>query len=222
MPLTILVADDDPGTRLSISDYLEISGYIVVSAENGLKALDIVEQYQPHLIVTDITMPRMDGYELVRQVRLRPQFRLLPVIFLTARTNTEERIRGYQLGCDIYLPKPFDLEELGAVIRNLLERSQLIQSEWRLRSQVSEGGIEKMQVLERETSSLVSTEVDLTSREKDVLILLAEGFSNVQIGVQLHLSPRTIEKYVSSLLRKTDTNNRAELVKFAMEHHLIK
>lgn len=221
MPLTILVADDDPGTRLSISDYLEISGYIVVSAENGLKALDMVEQYQPHLIVTDITMPRMDGYELVRQVRLRPQFRLLPVIFLTARTNTEERIRGYQLGCDIYLPKPFDLEELGAVIRNLLERSQLIQSEWRLRSQVSEVGMERTHVLEREATSSVSTEVDLTSREQDVLVLLAEGFSNVQIGVQLHLSPRTIEKYVSSLLRKTDTNNRAELVKFAMEHHLI-
>lgn len=220
MPLTILVVDDDIGTRLSISDFLEISGYIVITAENGQKALSMVDQHQPHLMVTDITMPQIDGYELVRQVRRRPEFRLLPVIFLTARTNTEERIRGYQLGCDAYLPKPFDLEELGAVIRNLLERSQMIQSEWRLRSQPSEVSEAPLPPPELKVSyNLLS--LDLTDREKDVLELLAAGLSNAQIGAQLHLSPRTIEKYVSSLLRKTDTSNRAELVRFAMEHHLV-
>ena len=78
-------------------------------------------------------MPAMDGYELVRRVRRQPPLRLLPVIFLTERTSTQERIKGYQLGCDAYLPKPFELEELGAVVRNLLERSQLIDSEWRSR-----------------------------------------------------------------------------------------
>jgi DNA-binding NarL/FixJ family response regulator len=220
MPLTILVADDDPGTRLSICDYLELAGYIVVTAENGQKALSMVNHYRPHLIVTDITMPQLDGYELVRQVRKKPEFRLLPVIFLTARTNTESRIRGYQLGCDAYLPKPFDLDELGAVIRNLLERSQMIQSEWRLHSQTAVATVEQTQpTVQAPPPSLV--ELDLTDREKDVLELLAAGLSNAQIGDRLHLSPRTIEKYVSSLLRKTDTNNRAELVRFAMEHHLV-
>jgi DNA-binding NarL/FixJ family response regulator len=225
MPLTILVADDDPGTRLSISDYLELSGYIVVSAENGSKALALVEQHQPHLIVTDITMPQMDGYELVSQVRRKPAFRLLPVIFLTARTNTEERIRGYQLGCDAYLPKPFDLEELGAVIRNLLERSQMIQSEWRLRAQAS-GTSQPKDEHEEATGSrtqvkAIAPVIDITQREKDVLDLLAVGLSNAQIGDRLHLSPRTVEKYVSTLFRKTDSNNRAELVRFAVEHHLV-
>ncbi|MDX2241435.1 MAG: response regulator transcription factor [Leptolyngbyaceae cyanobacterium bins.302] len=230
MPLTILVVDDDPGTRLSIGDYLELSGYIVVVAENGQKALSLVEQYQPHLIVTDITMPAMDGYELVRQVRRQPAFRLLPVIFLTARTNTEERIRGYQLGCDLYLPKPFDLDELGAVIRNLLERSQLIQSEWRSRAQSPDlqktDTADADQRLEDELAAsdlrkAIATSVGLTPREKDVLDLLTEGLSNAQIGDRLHLSPRTVEKYVSSLLRKANSNNRAELVRFAMEHHLV-
>jgi len=228
MPLTILVVDDDPGTRLSIGDYLELSGYTVVMAENGDKALTMVEQYQPHLIVTDITMPRMDGYELVRQVRRQPAFRLLPVIFLTARTNTNERIRGYQLGCDLYLPKPFDLDELGAVIRNLLERSQLIQAEWRLRTaQLEEADSNLEQEKEKEyPSSKLSTPaialtLDLTPREKAVLALLADGLSNAQIGNCLHLSPRTVEKYVSSLLRKTDSSNRAELVRFVMDHHLV-
>jgi DNA-binding NarL/FixJ family response regulator len=220
MPLTILVADDDPGTRLSISDYLELSGYLVVSAEDGRKALTMVDQYQPHLIVTDITMPQMDGYELVRQVRRQPAFRLLPVIFLTARTNTQERILGYQLGCDAYLPKPFDLEELGAVIRNLLERVQMIQLEWRMRSPTTEAEHHHLPN-EQPKSSAIAIALDLTPREWEVLDLLTDGLSNSQIGDRLHLSSRTVEKYVSSLLRKTETNNRAELVRFAMEHHLV-
>lgn len=220
MPLTVLVADDDLGTRLSISDYLEILGYTALTAEDGQKALELVSHYQPHLIVTDITMPLLDGYEFIRQVRRKPALRLLPVIFLTARTNTEERIRGYQLGCDAYLPKPFDLAELGAVVRNLLERSQLIESEWRsrLRSIESEVDLTLPERLEKKSTSITLT---LTGREQDVLVVLAEGVSNMQIGDRLHLSPRTVEKYVSSLLRKTETSNRAELVRFAMEHHLV-
>ena len=82
MPLTILVADDDLGTRLSVSDYLEMLGYSVIPAENGQQALVLVEKYHPHLIVTDIAMPQMDGYDFVRRVRTRPEFRLLPVVFL--------------------------------------------------------------------------------------------------------------------------------------------
>jgi DNA-binding NarL/FixJ family response regulator len=222
MSLTILVVDDDLGTRLSISDYLELSGYMVVSAESGQKALEMVNQYQPHLIVTDITMPQIDGYELVRQVRRQPALRLLPVIFLTERTHTHERIRGYQLGCDVYLPKPFDLDELGAVIRNLLERSQLIQTEWRLRMHPSnqlQDAAEQHKPASTHFTKIIT--LDLTERERQVLNLLSDGLSNGQIGENLHLSPRTVEKYVSSLLRKTDTNNRAELVRFAMDHHLI-
>ncbi|WP_416673519.1 response regulator [Egbenema bharatensis] len=221
MPLTILVADDDLGTRLSIGDYLELCGYSVVSAENGQKALEMVDDYQPHLIVTDITMPLMDGYELVRQVRRQPAFRLLPVIFLTARTNVEERIRGYRLGCDVYLPKPFELEELGAVVRNLLERSQMIESEWRQRVRSNDPEEERTTQPESKPVSTLTLDIELTPREQEVLVVVVEGLSNGQIGDRLHLSPRTIEKHVSSLLRKTETNNRAELVRFALEHHLV-
>lgn len=129
MSLTILVADDDLGTRLAIADYLELAGYFVVMAEDGRKALDLIEQHQPHLLVTDISMPRMSGYDLVNKIRRQPAFRLLPVIFLTEHTSVEERIRGYQSGCDVYLPKPFILQELGAVIRNLFEHERATLSE---------------------------------------------------------------------------------------------
>jgi DNA-binding NarL/FixJ family response regulator len=235
MPLTILVADDDFATRLSINDYLEILGYSVIAAENGKEALGLVEEYQPHLIVTDITMPEMDGYELVRRVRTRPAFRLLPVIFLTERTSTEERIRGYQMGCDNFLAKPFELGELGVVIRSLLDRyaliaqapsrspePEIIQTEGLNR--VKDNGeldfsTQKSKMLAHASTGPSSPM--LTQREREVLNLLTEGLSNILIGDRLHLSPRTVEKHVSSLFRKTDSSNRAELVRFAMEHHLV-
>ena len=132
MPSKILVVDDDLGTRLSISDYLELSGYEVIAANDGQRGLVMVNKHHPDLIVTDIIMPQMNGYELVRQVRQQVHFRLLPVILLTARTQTQERILGYQSGCNLYLPKPFELEELAAAISNLLERSQIIQTEYKL------------------------------------------------------------------------------------------
>ena len=225
MPLKILVVDDDLGTRLSISDYLELSGYSVIMAKDGQDGLSMVKANHPNLIVTDIVMPRLNGYEFLRQVRQYPQFRLLPVILLTARTKTEERILGYQSGCDLYLPKPFELEELGAAIRNLLERSQIIKSEYSLSNQDSSvNHTSEKKLKESDSSNPINASelfLSLTSREQEVLELLTYGLSNADIGHKLHLSPRTVEKYVSSLLRKTLTSNRAELVRFAIKHELV-
>jgi len=226
MPLLILIADDDPGIRLAVKDYLELAGYSVVAASNGLEALTLLDTYHPHLLVSDIKMPRLDGYSLVTKVRQRPEFRLLPVIFLTERGSTEERIRGYQVGCDIYLPKPFEMEELKAVIRNLLERSQIIQSEYRFSHQDNWGTSAASKPVESHHSELSDLQTsqmlsELTQREQEVLELLTHGLSNAEMGQQLHLSPRTVEKYVSSLLRKTSTSNRAELVRFAIKHGLV-
>lgn len=226
MPFKILLVDDDLGTRLSISDYLELSGYAVIMANNGLDGLAMVKVNYPDLIVTDIVMPGLNGYELVRQVRQQPQFRLLPVILLTARTKTQERILGYQSGCDLYLPKPFELEELAAAIRNLLGRSQVIQAEYRLSYKDDFSTLTSAEILNKspflanhnKSSGLL---LSLTTREQEVLELLTYGLSNADMGHKLHLSPRTVEKYVSSLLRKTVTSNRAELVRFAMKHGLV-
>ena len=227
MPLTILIVDDDLGTRLSISDYLELSGYSVITADDGQEALGMVEEYHPDLMVTDIMMPRMNGYELVRRVRQHPAFRLLPVILLTERVKTQERILGYESGCDLYLPKPFELEELAAAIRNLLARSQIILSEYGFFPPENIGTsastpktmeAHKSQNYQIEKSHILS---ELTPREKEVLELLTHGLSNAEMGHQIHLSPRTVEKYVSSLLRKTDTSNRAELVRYAIKHGLV-
>ncbi len=222
MPFKILVVDDDLGTRLSIGDYLELSGYEVVTANDGQQGLVMVNKHHPDLIVTDIIMPQMNGYELVRQVRQKPNFRLLPVILLTARTQTQERILGYQSGCDLYLPKPFELEELAAAINNLLERSQIIQSEYKLSLQENLKKADSVSQTDWNNDRETQLHESLTAREQEVLEILTHGLSNAEIGDRLYLSPRTVEKYVSSLLRKTNTSNRAELVRFAMEHNLVK
>ena len=227
MPLLILVAEDDPAIRLAVSDYLELNGYSVIAAENGEQALQMVEKYHPHLLVSDIKMPYKDGYELIKNIRKLPQYRLLPVIFLSERSATTERIRGYQAGCDMYLPKPFEMEELGAIMRNLLERSQMIHSELRFSLSDHPESLKIELPGIREASSRSNFELqelyhklELTKREEEVLKLLIEGHSNIEIGHRLHLSPRTIEKYVSSLLRKSERNNRIELIRYAMEYHL--
>lgn len=227
MPLTVLVAEDDEGTRLALRDYLELEGYSVVVADNGEAALEQIYRTQPQMVITDVAMPQMDGYELIRQVRQQPALRLLPVVFLTAHTNTQERVRGYQLGCDVYLAKPFELQEIAVIVRSLLERAQLMQAAW-----VQQVALNTAQQRAIATANqpaapteplpdLVSDGPGLTNREQDVLALISDGLSNAQIGDRLYLSPRTVEKYVSSLLRKTDTSNRAELLRFAIDHHMV-
>lgn len=210
MPLPILLADDDQDICLLIKDYLEISGYYVLVANNGLVALELLDSYLPHLVISDIKMPQVDGYQLIKQIRQKPQFRLLPVIFLTEFNSTKERIKGYQNGCDVYLPKPFDIEELGAVVKNLLERSMLFQAN------------KHYAAAKNEELIIEYTSLALSNREQEVLKLISKGLSNIEIGQRLFLSPKTVEKYVSSLLRKAESNNRAELVRFALEHHLIR
>lgn len=222
MPLTILVVDDDEGTRLSLRDYFELEGYIVATAEDGWQALELINQCQPQLVITDISMPRIDGFAFLKSLRQQPAWRLLPVICLTARTQTQERVQGYQTGCDVYIEKPFELTEIGAVVKNLLARSQLIQTAWLQYQQMPEPVPAAAMAPSMHLEPPAAAETfSLTDREQSVLDLLSEGMSNAQIAATLFLSPRTIEKYVTNLLRKTETSNRAELVRFAMDHHLV-
>jgi DNA-binding NarL/FixJ family response regulator len=179
----------------------------------------MVTQFHPHLIITDIAMPQLDGYEFVRNLRSQPGLRLLPVVFLSARDGTTDRVMGYRLGCDAYLAKPFELPELLAVVRNLLDRAQTVALEIQFsRHTVPDRPSE---LIPSGPLSHDHPEPELSSRELEVLQLLSSGGSNIQIGKTLHLSPRTVEKHVSSLLRKIDAHNRSELVRYAIEHHLV-
>jgi len=215
MPLTILVVDDDTDLRDALVSYFELEGYTAIAAANGNEALSQVSAYSPQLVVTDALMPEMDGFELIRTLRQQPKNRLLPVVFLTARTELDSRVRGYKAGVDVYVQKPVDLPELGAIVRNLLDRAMLVG--------LSQASPTAREAGEREPSDRPSSKLttratlDLTDRERETLALLVEGLSNNEIGERLYLSPRTIEKYVSRLLDKTDTRNRIELTRLAIE-----
>lgn len=214
MALQILVTDDDLQIQNLIKDYLELEGYSVILASDGEKALSLAQKYHPHLLISDIKMPHKDGYKLVKDLRKLPEFRLLPVIFLTQQDTIEAKIHGYQAGCDVYLAKPFEPMELAAIVRHLLERSQVIQAE-RLFPESHRSP--PPQSLDNNSSH---TCVSLTNREKEVLDLIIKGYSNIQIAQELYLSPKTIEKYVANLLKKTDSQNRTELVTFAFKNNL--
>jgi two-component system, OmpR family, response regulator len=117
----VLVVDDEPNIVDVISMALRFQGFVVASAGTGREAISAVSSFRPHLIVLDIMLPDMEGFEVAE--RLGAQRAKIPIIFLTARDATEDKVRGLTTGGDDYVTKPFSLEELVARIRNLLRRS---------------------------------------------------------------------------------------------------
>ncbi|MBN1427529.1 MAG: hybrid sensor histidine kinase/response regulator [Anaerolineae bacterium] len=119
---TILVVDDDPVMLASVSDILKISGYALLTAVNGAQALQVMQHQTPDLIVADIMMPEMDGYQFCRAARENPAWRAIPFVFLTARGERDDMRRGYGLGADHYMTKPFEPEDLLLVVETRLQR----------------------------------------------------------------------------------------------------
>lgn len=229
MPGQILLVDDEPGLREAVQAYLEDSGFDVLVASNAKEGWDKLEQAMPDLVISDIMMPHVDGYQFLQQMREDDRFETLPVIFLTARGMTADRIQGYQAGCDAYLPKPFDPEELVAIVTSLLERRTALTKAASdtdksdiadIREQIAQ--IRSM--LTQGKTSVVQTpapiKIDFTPREQSVLDLVVEGLMNKEIARRLDTSVRNVEKYVSRLFSKTGTNSRTELVRYALEHGL--
>src|SRR4051794_41109681 len=117
----VLVVDDEPNIVEVISMALRYEGFTVESASNGREALSAVTAFRPHLMVLDIMLPDMEGFDVAQ--RLGAQRADLPILFLTARDTTEDKVRGLSMGGDDYVTKPFSLEELVARIRAILRRS---------------------------------------------------------------------------------------------------
>ncbi|MET4060802.1 two-component system OmpR family response regulator [Arthrobacter sp. UYP6] len=118
----LLVVDDEPNIRELLSTSLRFAGFDVVAAANGREALAAVEEHAPDLAVLDVMLPDMDGFTLTR--RLRAAGRHFPVVFLTARDDTEDKVTGLTVGGDDYVTKPFSLDEVVARIRAVLRRTQ--------------------------------------------------------------------------------------------------
>jgi CheY-like chemotaxis protein len=122
LKLKILAVDDSPMITEMIRDAFEVEGYRVFTAGDGAAALNLALAENPDLIIADITMPGLDGWELCSQIRSNPFTSFIPFIFLTVRNQAPDRIRGLQMGADDYLTKPFAMEELKARVNLIFQR----------------------------------------------------------------------------------------------------
>jgi len=160
----VLVADDDAWILRMVATVLEKRGYSVETAVDGEDALQRALARTPDLLITDVMMPKMDGWSLVRQLRSHSELAMLPVIFLTALSSEDDRIRGFRLGADDYVTKPFRFEELDLRVAKTLRRTAQTVQDTRdqlagsgLRGDLSQVGLSSLLVLiemERKTGLL--------------------------------------------------------------------
>jgi DNA-binding response OmpR family regulator len=121
MPKKVLIADDEPNIVTSLEFLMHEAGYEVQVARDGEQALALVGQFLPDLILLDVMMPRMSGYEVCLRLRERPEFRHIRIVMLSARGREAEVRKGLSLGADTYITKPFSSRDLMAVISALLD-----------------------------------------------------------------------------------------------------
>ena len=116
----ILVVDDTPSNVKLLADVLGAKGYAVVTAASGADALDVVERERPDLVLLDVMMPGMSGYDVCRKLRANPATTMLPVVMITALDPGQERVKGIEAGADDFLSKPFSIKELIGIVRKTL------------------------------------------------------------------------------------------------------
>lgn len=206
MKKQLLVVDDDIDLLNFISSYLQAEGFLVNTAFTVKSALAFMRKSKQDMILADIMMPDLDGYNFLEIIRSNLSFASIPVIFITAKGMTSDRIHGYNLGCNAYITKPFNPPELVSIINNIFTNMDKL-------------------VINQKNKSLYSSRIkqnfdttNLNHKEHAILILLVQGLMNKEIAKRLNLSVRNVEKYVSRLLNKTNTRNRTDLTQFALLH----
>ncbi len=207
MTKRLLVVDDEPKLLRAVAVDLQGEGYDVSVARSGAEALISVAQKMPDLIVSDIRMPGMDGYEFARRLRQNQSTALIPIIFLTAKDTTQDRIQGFRTGVDAYLTKPFEPDELLAVIASILNRVE------RTHSQIARlvGRAEAEKTDERFFDEA------LTEAETRIAGAVARGLSNKEIAQEFGISVRTVEHHIRHILAKKNFSNRVEIALFVKD-----
>lgn len=203
----LLLIDDDPNLILLVKDYLEFRGYEVITAGNGREALEVLEQEMPDMIICDVMMPEMDGIAFVQHVREDPRTNWIPVLFLSAKGQSQDRVKGLNTGADVYMVKPFEPEELVAQVESSLKQSK------RLLDRPTKGADVGPKIH-------VPPTVELTPTELKVVQYVSQGMANREIAEEMNVSQRTIESHVSNMLGKTGLHNRTELARWAIESNM--
>lgn len=199
-PVTIMIIDDEPQMRKLIRTFLEIEGYDVVEATDGLNALSLMTECQPHLIIVDVMMPYMDGFTFAKEIK---RTSTVPLIFLSAKGEEWDKIQGLKLGGDDYIVKPFLPGELVARVESVLRRSYQHKTE---EDTLTIGPLVIDNVAH--TVQIHDKPLTLTRKEFGLLHLLAKNKGRVYSrGQLLHLvwgeehqsSERTVDTHIKTL-----------------------
>lgn len=200
----ILLVDDNPKF---LEDVLPFYGYEVKCAHNGVECLEILNSDELFdLVLLDIMMPKMDGWETLKNIRKTPICKDIPVIMLTAVNEDQKMVTGLKIGADDYIVKPFVLPNLLARIEAVLRRSKTLQN----KSQKSNVTINQINQFN-----------SLTRREKDVLLLVTQGENNKSIAEKLVVSEITVKSHLNNIFKKLNVSNRTQAVLLAMQMNLV-
>jgi DNA-binding NarL/FixJ family response regulator len=193
--IRILCVEDDKETASLLVEALTDLGYTVDWVDDGEQGLAAILSHRPDLVICDVRMPRMSGFELLeRVVAAGPPVADIPFVFLTALGDRDSELAGRRLGADDYLTKPVDFEMLGVVIEHRLQRLD---------------------------QSGRSSEFHLTDREREVLTWVGRGKTSSEIAIILGLRERTVNFHCDQAMKRLDVTNRTQAVAKAIAHRLI-
>jgi DNA-binding response OmpR family regulator len=221
----VVLVDDEEAIRMSVGDYLYDSGYRVTACADADAMLEVCAKPQtngelpaiPDVIVSDVRMPGKDGLELVGLIRADERLERVPIILLSAKGLTSDRIAGYKAGADVYLPKPFSPEELLSIIDNAILRRQQMTGEKGQIVELKEDLSNIKQLLRKNGSRVVkATDVYLTPAEREVLDLLCKGYTNGEIAAERGVNVLGINRTIQKMYLATQTRTRTELVRWAI------
>ena len=183
----ILVVEDHEPLLTAIKGILEGEGYTVFTATDGEDGLQKMDQAQPHLIVADIMMPRMDGYDFYETIRERPEWVPIPFIFLTAKAEKEDVRRGKDMGAEDYLTKPFDPQDLVVAVRSRLKRAYAIQ-----------------EVADAKFDELKRQIVNVLGHELRTPLTYVRGYTELALEDIPSLTPQNVEDFLMGIKRGAD------------------
>jgi signal transduction histidine kinase len=187
----ILVVEDHKPMSRAIKGILESEGYTVLAATDGVEALEVMKKSKPDLILADIMMPRMDGYALYEAVRACPEWILIPFVFLTAKSEREDKLRGKKLGAEDYITKPFDAEELIVSVRSRLGRARAIQK-------ASEASFDQLK----------NQIVTVLGHELRTPLTYLTGYTDLALEDVSSLAPGEVEDFLNGIKTGVDRLNR--------------
>ena len=209
-PGVVLIVDDVPGNLALLSDALERAGYKVLVAMDGISALERMQRMRPDVVLLDAMMPGLDGFETCRRMKAMPAIADIPVLFMTALTESEHVVEGFAAGGIDYVTKPIHPEEVLARVAAHLRTARILQSA-RSQQRAPRPSLDDEQV----QLELVQR-FALTVRELEVLQWVACGKTNRDIGTILGLSPRTVNKHLEHVYVKLGVETRTAAAAVAM------